>query len=437
MTTKKPAATSSKSDAMVYRRIREILDSARDYTARSVNTTQVVAYWLIGREIVEEEQRGQARAEYGRRLIVRLSKRLQKDFGRGFSAQNLFFMRQFFQAYPALIPGGEKFYALRRKSTGHGAGDTASEKFYAPRRKSDVRRTAAPTATDAQFLVPIPAFEFARTAKSDHWRPGSLHPNLSWTHYRRLVRVEKDEARAFYEIEAVKNNWAARELERQIDSLLFERLAMSRDKKGLMRLATKGQVIQTPADIFKNPVVMEFLGLPESPRLTESDLESALISNLQGFLLELGKGFAFLARQERLTLDGDHFYVDLVFYHTILKCHVLIDLKVGKLAHADLGQLQLYVNYYDRERRTSGDGPTLGLILCTDKNDAVVRYMLGKKESKTIFARRYKLFLPTEAELAREIRREMRLIAPQEPVGSRKTSAKGVRSAKTPKPRTK
>jgi predicted nuclease of restriction endonuclease-like (RecB) superfamily len=193
-----------------------------------------------------------------------------------------------------------------------------------------------------------------------------------------------------------------------IDNNIEKVLALSTDKKGLMRLATKGHVVQKPEDVFKDPVVMEFLGLPESPRLVESKLEQALINNLQSFLLELGKGFAFVARQERLTLDGDHFYIDLVFYHTILKCYVLIDLKTGKLTHQDLGQLQLYVNYYDHERRTEGDNPTLGLILCTDKNDAVVRYTLGPDQQKKIFTSRYKLYLPTEAELKAELRREIR-----------------------------
>ena len=225
-----------------------------------------------------------------------------------------------------------------------------------------------------------------------------------------MLRVEKDEIRAFYEIETVRNNWKTRELERQINSLLYERLALSKDKKGLMRLATKGQEIQKPADVFKDPVVMEFLGLPESPKLVESDLEQALINNLQTFLLELGKGFAFVSRQERITLDGDHFYIDLVFYHTVLKCFVVIEIKVGKLNHQDLGQLQLYVNYYDQERRTEEDNPTLGLILCTDKNDAVVRYTLGPDQQKKIFASRYKLYLPTEAELKAELRRELRLL---------------------------
>jgi predicted nuclease of restriction endonuclease-like (RecB) superfamily len=222
--------------------------------------------------------------------------------------------------------------------------------------------------------------------------------------------VEKPAARSFYEIEAIQNNWSARELERQMNSLLYERLALSKDKKGLLRLAKRGQEIATPADIFKDPVVIEFLGLPESPRLVESKLEEALISDLQNFLLELGKGFAFVARQERISLDGDHFYIDLVFYHTILKCYVLVDLLVGKLTHEDIGQLQLYVNYFDQERRTSGDNPTLGLILCTDKNDAVVRYTLGPPQQSKIFASRYKLHLPSEAELKAELLRELRVL---------------------------
>ena len=261
----------------------------------------------------------------------------------------------------------------------------------------------SPPAPPAQSEIP-------HTQSGESWRPGLLHPNPSWTHYRTLLRVDGLRARAFYEIEALKNNWSARELERQINSLLYERLAKSRDKRGLMRLATKGQEVQRPADVFKDPVVIEFLGLPESPRLVESNLERALISNLQGFLLERGKRFAFVSRQEQITLDGDHFYIDLVFYHTALKCYVLIDLKVGKLTHEDLGQIQLYVNYYDRERRTPGDGPTLGLILCTGKNDAVVRYTRGEEQAKPIFASRYKLHLPTEAKLKGEIRRELRVV---------------------------
>ena len=365
----------------IYNRIRQILESARASVARSVNTTQVVAYWLIGREIVEEQQQGQRRADYGARLLVELSLRLQADFGKGFSVNNLEHFRDFYSTYPDLIVPA-KSHALRVELAE--ASETGvSEISHAPRGKS---------------------------RQGAFWKPGQLHPNLSWTHYRTLLRIDKPEARAFYEIEGLKNNWSARELERQIHSLLYERLALSKDKKGLMKLATKGHAVQQPADIFKDPVVMEFLGLPESPRLVETDLEQALINNLQSFLLELGRGFAFVARQERLTLDGDHFYIDLVFYHTVLKCYVIVDLKTGKLTHQDLGQLQLYVNYYDRERRTQGDNPTLGLILCADKNDAVVKYTLGPEQEKKIFASRYKLHLPTEAELKAEIRRELKLI---------------------------
>jgi predicted nuclease of restriction endonuclease-like (RecB) superfamily len=220
------------------------------------------------------------------------------------------------------------------------------------------------------------------------------------------MKVENPQARAFYEIEAIKSSWAARELERQINSKLYERLALSRDKEGLLRLASQGQEPATPREAFKDTAVLEFVGIPEAPRMTETALESALIDQMQRFLLELGRGFAFIGRQRRLTLEGDHFYPDLVFYHAVLKCYAIVDLKVGKLTHQDLGQMQLYVNYYDRERRTAGDNPTLGLILCTDKNDAVVRYTLGEGQS-TIFVSLYKLHLPTEAELAAELKREL------------------------------
>lgn len=394
----------AKRPAQLYDRIRQILESARAGVARTVNTTQVYANWLIGREIVEEEQKGKKRAEYGQELLRQLSGRLRKEFGSGYSVDNLEWFRAFFLEYPVLLSGG-KSDALRRISF-NPISDAprrisgGRQKLPASRAKSDtVSRESATSAV----LSEIP-----HAVRAESWQPGMLHPNLSWTHYRTLLRVSAPGARAFYEVEAIKNNWSARELERQINSLLFERLAKSKDKAGLLKLATKGQEITLPIDVFKDPVVIEFLGLPESHRLVESDLEQALINNLQAFLLELGKGFAFVSRQGRISLDGDHFYIDLVFYHTILKCYILIDLKVGKLTHGDLGQLQLYVNYYDQERRTQGDNPSLGLILCTDKNDAVVKYTLGPGQEKKIFASRYQLHLPTEAELKTEIRRELR-----------------------------
>ncbi|MFH0772508.1 MAG: PDDEXK nuclease domain-containing protein [Candidatus Omnitrophota bacterium] len=237
----------------------------------------------------------------------------------------------------------------------------------------------------------------------------ALRHELSWTHYRILMRVEKPQARSFYEVECVNNNWSARELERQKGSLLFERLALSKDKKGLLRLARKGQEMATYEDMIKDPYVLEFTGLSPQSKLYESKLEQALIDNLSKFLLELGKGFTFVARQKRISLEGDHFYIDLVFYNAMLKCYVIIDLKIGKLVHQDIGQMQMYVNYYDREVKQSDDTPTVGLILCEDKKDAVVRYTLSK-DNKQIFASRYKLYLPTEEELVRELKRERMLL---------------------------
>ena len=336
----------------LYQRISSHLHQAKSNVLRSIDTELLTAYWNIGKEIVEEEQKGLERAEYGKSIIRQLSERLIKEFGRGYSETNLATIRKFYLTY-----------------SGH------SNILHAVRTKSS----------------------------------SPLQAQLSWTHYRLLMRVPNDEARAFYEIEAIQNKWSSRELERQISSLLFERLAKSKDKEGILSLARKGQEILNPTDAIKDPIILEFLGLPESHKLVESDLEQALISNLQHFLMELGKGFAFVARQKRITLDGDHFYADLVFYHTILKCYIVVDIKVRKLNHADLGQIQLYVNYFDKEVATEGDNPTIGLILCTQKNDAVVKYTLGEKNQQ-IFASKYQFHLPTEQELEAELRREIKLI---------------------------
>lgn len=360
----------------LYSRIEKILSSARNYSARSVNTAQVCANWMIGREIIEDEQGGKKRADYGKKILEELSKKLTQEFGNGYSIQNLKYIRQFYLEYPSLIT---------------------------PKISHSVRGQSQKSLEELQKTI-------SPSLSGQSWEPGQLHPNLSWTHYRTLLRVNKQEARSFYEIESIRNNWSARELERQINSLLFERLAKSKDKKGLIKLATKGQEISKPEDVFKDPVVIEFLGLPESHKLVESKLEEALLHNLQDFLLEMGKGFAFVSRQERISLEGDHFYVDLVFYHTILKCYVLIELKVGKLTHQDLGQMQLYVNYFDQERRTQGDNPTLGLLLCTDKNEAVVKYTLASNQEKKIFTSQYKLHLPSEKELSEEIKKELKEI---------------------------
>ncbi len=366
-------------------RIRSIWQAAQTQAARSVNTAHVCANWLIGQQIVEAEQGGDKRAGYGKALLKTLSDQLgppgrgsPRGRSGGFSVSALQYMRAFYLGYPGLLPNQ---HAVRGESA-------ALAIQHAPRVESAAATTTAGPAATAP------------------WRPGALHPGMAWTHYRALLKVGRREARDFYEIEATKHAWSARQLERQINSLLFDRLAKSRDKAGVLALASQGLEPTQPAEVIKDPYVLEFLGLPEVPRLNEGQLEAALISQLQAFLLELGSGFAFIGRQQRLTLDGDHFYPDLVFYHVRLKCYVIIDLKVGKLDHADLGQMQLYVNWYDQEMLAGGDNPSIGLILCTEKNDAVVRYVLAER-SRQIFASRYQLYLPTEAQLQDELRREL------------------------------
>lgn len=343
----------------LYLRVKQLINGARINVERSVNHEMVKAYFLIGQEIVEEEQKGKERAEYGEQILQKLSVKLQRDYIRGFGVDTLEQARKFFLIYQVNEGMGEISDTVCRKSV-------------------------------------VPNFS----------------PNLSWSHYRELIKIRKSDARKFYEIEAINNNWSVRELQRQIGSLLFERLSVSKDKEGVMALAQQGQEIKSPVDAIKDPMVLEFLGLPESHLLVESNLEQALIDNLQNFLLELGKGFAFIARQKRLTLDGDHFYADLVFYHVILKSYIIVDIKTKKLSHADLGQIQLYVNYFDREIKQIDDNPTIGLVLCSEKNDAVVKYTLGDKANQ-IFASKYKFHLPTEEELEAEIRREIKMLKEQ------------------------
>jgi len=334
------------------------VENARQYIQHSIDTEMVRAYWLTGFEIIKEEQKGKKRAQYGAYLLKELSERLTKQYGKGFSIPTLKNARQFYLTYLNQPPIG---YAVRSQL-----------KSYAVR--SQLK---------------------------------NLNPQLGWIHYRALMRVDRSEVRSFYEIEAIKNNWSGRELERQIQSLLFERLAKSKDKKGIMKLAIRGQEINKPSDIIKDPIILEFLDIPEAHQLSESSLEQALLDNLQKFLLELGNGFAFIARQKRLTLDGDHYYADLVFYHAKLKCYVLLDLKTRKLTHADIGQMLLYVNYFDREVRDQNDNPTIGLVLCTEKSDSMVKYMLSENNQQ-IFASKYKFYLPSEDELKRELQKELK-----------------------------
>lgn len=233
----------------------------------------------------------------------------------------------------------------------------------------------------------------------------TLCDHLSWSHYRLLMRVENEKARSFYQEECTKSNWSVRQLERQINTFFYERLLASREKEPVAAEIYTKEPGRTPQDVIRDPYVLEFLGLPQPPSFIESDLEQALIDHLQKFLLELGRGFSFVGRQQRITFDGRHFYVDLVFYNFILKCFVLIDLKTGDLTHQDLGQMQMYVHYYTRELMNEGDNPPIGLVLCADKSDAIVKYTLPEGEHQ-IFASKYKLYLPTEEELRQELRAE-------------------------------
>ena len=350
----------------LFARISEILEAARGRVIRSVNQATVTAYWLIGREIVQAIQEGEVRAAYGKSLIEELSTRLTEHYGKGFSTTNLWYFRQFYLAYSERIV--------------HPAGGESKPEQTVP------------------ILHPAGGESFQ-----------SFHPSLSWSHYRALMRVDNPNARIFYEMEAVRSNWSRRDLERQINSLFYERLLASSDKAGMLEGVRQDSASLTPLDMLKDPYVLEFLDLPSSPQLHEIQLEQAIIDKLQQFLLELGRGFSFVARQKRLRFDDKDFFVDLVFYNYLLKCFVLIDLKIGELTHQDIGQMDGYVRMYEAHHKVSGDNPTIGLILCSEKNEAVAHYSV-LHESEQLFASRYRFTLPTEEELQRELQRERALI---------------------------
>ncbi len=364
-----------RNEEALYERVAQIIEAARVQVSRTVNTAMVHANWLIGREIVEVEQAGEARAEYGEEVVKRLAVRLSKRFGKGFSYPSVKRIKQFYLTFP----GGS---AIPEEVGSYKKGSTALSLLPADGEAAEKGSTAL--------------------SQSPGSSPVLFPPLLSWSHYLILMRVEKPQARAFYEIEAARESWVTRELERQVASLLYERLAKSRDKDEVLALAKEGQRVSQPHDVLKDPMVLEFLELEERAHWLERDLEQTIIDHLESFLLELGKGFCFVARQKRLTLDGDHFYVDLVFYNRLLRCFVLIDLKLGKLTHQDLGQMQMYVNFFDRYQREEHEAPTVGIVLCSDKNDAVVKITLPE-DNEQIHAGRYQLYLPTEDELRAEI----------------------------------
>jgi predicted nuclease of restriction endonuclease-like (RecB) superfamily len=328
------------SDSSLYYKIASILEESRKFVATTVNTAMVQTYFEIGRLIVEEEQHGNVRAEYGKETLKNLSIKLTANYGKGFSQRNLEQMRQFYLVYSTQIP------------------QTPSAKF-----------------------------------------------SLSYSHYLFLMRIDNPEERKFYEIESSQNNWSLRELKRQFDSALYERLSLSKDKEKVKSLAVQGQIIENPCDIVKDPYVLEFLGLPEKAYYSESELESRLIEKLENFLLELGKGYTFVGRQVRLSFDEKHFFVDLVFYNRLLQCFVLIDLKIGELTHQDLGQMQMYVNYYDRFVKLDHENKTIGIILCKKKSDSLVEITLPE-DNNQIFASKYQTVLPNKEDLIKLIQAE-------------------------------
>jgi len=333
-----------KDDAIqvVYAEIQQLIQAARDKVYQTANFEMVKAYWEIGKRIVEEEQQGKDRAEYGRYLIKELSQRLQAEFGKGFNEANLRRMRLFYQAYPI------------------------------------------------------------RSA---------LRNELSWTHYRVLIHVENAEARQFYEKEAIQEHWSYRALERQIGTHYYERLRASQKKKAVIAEAKENtkELKMTPDDIIKSPYMLEFLNMNPDLKYLEKEVEQGLIDKLQDFLLELGKGFAFIARQKRISMEHTEYYIDLVFYNCLLKCYVLIDLKSGRLTSEDVGKMDTYIRVFEDKVRQKDDNPTIGLILCTKKDDAVVKYSM-LNDNQQIFASKYMAYLPSEEELKREILREKQLI---------------------------
>lgn len=329
-------------------RIESLIVEARKKIASTVNVAMVYTYFEVGRYIIEDEQGGKTRAEYGKGVLKRVSERLTSSLGKGWSVDTLEKTRRFFLTF---------------------------SKSATPQRILDKGENSA--TVQRKFV-------------------------LSWNHYQILSHVDNPESRNFYEIEAYKQQWSTRQLQRQIGSGLYERLALSRDKDEVMRLATEGQVVEKPSDILKDPVVLEFIGLKSDASYSESDLESAIISRLQDFLLEMGKGFLFEARQKRFTFEERHFYVDLVLYNRLLQCYVLVDLKMDDLTHQDLGQMQMYVNYYDRFVKEDFEKPTIGILLCERKNDTLVELTLPKDAN--IYAQQYALCLPDKALLQQKLR---------------------------------
>jgi len=335
------------------KRIVQLIEQARIQVAKVADMAMIYAYYNVGKLIIENLQEGEKRAKYGDSLLKQVSSDLTKHFGRGYSVQNLERMRNFYSVY-----------------------SKSSNEL----RNSDIYQKSSNSMRifdNESSIVLLP---------------------LSWSHYLLLLRIKNEEERQFYEIESYKNQWILKELERQFNSGLFERLVLSKDKEAVRKMAMEGQIVKKPKDIIKEPLVLEFLGLQEQSSYSETDLETAIISEIEAFMLELGKGFFFGGRQVRFSFDEEHFFVDLVFYNRLLHCFVLIDLKIGKLKHQDIGQMQMYINYYDRHIKTEDENPTIGIIVCKDKKDAIVEITLPEN-NKQLFATKYQTILPSKDDL--------------------------------------
>ena len=339
--------------------------------AKIANVALVYTYYEVGRMIVEDEQGGKKRAAYGKAQLADLSRKLTDRFGKGWSVENLTLMRRFYNVYSACPKIVNDIYEI---------GDTG--KSPNTMCKSDMSQDSL------NGIYPIPQFK------------------LSWSHYLVLMRIENPNERSFYEIEAVENGWDLTELKRQFKSSLYERLALSRDKKGVLELSKRGQVVSKPEDVIKDPYVLEFLGLEEMERYSETELETRIIEHVEQFILEMGKGFIRVGRQVRFTFQEKHFRVDLVFYNRILRCFVLVDLKTGELTHGDIGQMMMYVNYYDRKVKLAEENPSIGILLCADKDDAIVEMTLPKA-CRRIFASKYLTVLPDKEALRALVRRQL------------------------------
>jgi predicted nuclease of restriction endonuclease-like (RecB) superfamily len=340
--------------------IRQLVASARKNVARNINTELLFTYWNVGRLVVEYEQSGNMRAEYGKQLLIDLAKSLTKEIGRGFSRSQLQMMRLFYMRFQPM--------------------------------NEQIRLTASGKSVKQTNLTVSGGLKTGLT----------LSDQLSWSHYYELLKCTDEMETSFYQQTAIHEGWSVRELRRQIDSALFERIALSKNPKNVMKLAAKGRLMESGADIAKDPYVLEFLNIPEHHSYTEKHLEQKIIDNLQKFILELGKGFAFVARQFRITLNNKHYRVDLVFYHRILKCFVLIDLKIKAVEHNDIGQMNLYLNYFETEQNVEGDNPPIGIILSKHKDDVTVEYATRGITNK-IFVSKYQLYLPDKQLLKKKV----------------------------------